>query len=100
MLELGATGTISVTANVLPGLMAEFCAAFLRGDEGEARRLDALLQPIHEILFVESSPQPTKWALQAMGKVQAGIRLPLIELSEDARPEVRKRLEAVGALPA
>ncbi|MEM8766315.1 MAG: 4-hydroxy-tetrahydrodipicolinate synthase [Pseudomonadota bacterium] len=100
MLELGATGTISVTANVLPELMANFCEAFLAGDHAEAQRLDAMLQPVHEILFVESSPQPTKWALQAMGRVEAGIRLPLIELSEGARPEVRKRLEAVGALQA
>ena len=98
MLELGATGCISVTANVLPKKMAEFCNAFLSGDRDLAASLDAALQPIHEILFVESSPQPTKWALFEMGKVDRGIRLPLLELSEAHRGELIARLKAAGAL--
>ncbi len=98
MMELGALGTISVTANVLPGLMHEFCAAFLEGRVDDARKMDARLQPIHEILFVEPSPQPTKWALHEMGRVDRGIRLPLIELSEGARPELVRRLKEIGAL--
>ena len=98
MLELGATGCISVTANVLPKKMSDFCSAFLAGDTALAESLDAELQPIHEILFVESSPQPTKWALYRMGKVDRGIRLPLLELSEAHRPELLARLQTVGAL--
>jgi len=98
MMELGALGTISVTANVLPEKMAEFCNAFLNGDHDRARELDAELQPVHDILFVESSPQPTKWALHEMGMVEKGIRLPLIELSEGNRPELEKRLRKAGAL--
>ena len=98
MLELGATGCISVTANVLPKKMAEFCSAFLSGDRDLAASLDAALQPIHEILFVESSPQPTKWALFEMGKVDRGIRLPLLELSEAHRGELIARLKTIGAL--
>jgi len=98
MLELGAVGTISVTANVLPVEMARFCDAWLSGDQAEARRLDALLQPIHEILFVETSPAPTKWALYEMGRIDRGIRLPLVALSEQHKPELRARLRAAGAL--
>lgn len=98
MFELGAVGCISVTANVLPRKMAEFCRAWREGDAGRARALDAELQPIHEILFVEPSPQPTKWALYEMGMVDRGIRLPLLELSEANRPELVRRLKAVGAL--
>jgi 4-hydroxy-tetrahydrodipicolinate synthase len=98
MMELGAVGTISVTANVLPNLMAEFCNAFLSGDETRARELDAQLQPIHEILFVEPSPQATKWALHEMGRIERGIRLPLIELSDANRGELQARLRTVGAL--
>ena len=98
MLELGAVGTISVTANVLPALMAEFCGAFLAGDIDRARSLDEKLQPIHEILFIEPNPQPSKWALHEMGRVKTGIRLPLIELSESARPALIERLKLIGAL--
>ena len=98
MLELGATGTISVTANVLPREMAQFCAAFLEGDAERARALDARLQPVHDILFVETSPAPAKWALHLMGKVDVGIRLPLVPLSSRHVEELRARLANAGAL--
>lgn len=98
MLELGAVGTISVTANVVPALMSEFCAAFLAGRTDEARALDERLQPLHAALFVEPSPQPTKWALHEMGRIEPGIRLPLIELSEAARPGLVACLKDIGAL--
>ncbi len=98
MVGHGATGAISVTANVLPALMAEFCQAFLDGDANKAAKLDARLQPIHDILFVETSPIPSKWALSAMGRIDSGIRLPLVELTETAQVEVRTRLRNVGAL--
>ena len=98
MMELGAVGTISVTANVVPRLMAEFCAAFLAGDIAKARALDARLQPLHKALFVEPNPQPAKWALHEMGRVEPGIRLPMIELSEAARPALVRCLKEIGAI--
>ena len=98
MMELGAVGTISVSANGVPGLMAAFCDCYLNGDHVGAAELDQRLQPIHEILFVETSPTPTKWALQQMGRIDEGIRLPLIPLSETHHDEVRQRLTAIGAL--
>ena len=98
MMELGAVGTISVTANVLPRMMAEFCGAFLAGDRERAAALDEQLQPIHEILFCETSPSPTKWALYEMGRIDRGIRLPLLELSEQHRSALRARLKTIGAL--
>ena len=98
MVGHGAVGAISVTANVLPAAMAEFCRAFIDGDDDKARALDAKLQPIHEALFMETSPIPTKWALNAMGRIDVGIRLPLVELTEPIQIELRKRLEILGAL--
>ena len=98
MLELGAVGTISVTANVCPREMAEFMNAYLAGDKARAIQLDALLQPIHEVLFVEPNPTATKWALHEMGRAGPGIRLPLLPLSEKHHAQVRARLEKIGAL--
>ena len=97
MLELGAVGTISVTANVLPSLMAEFCNSFLAGNRTRAAKVDGWLQPVHEILFVESSPTPTKWALSDLGRIEAGIRLPLVPLSAQHHDTVRARIAAAGA---
>ena len=98
MVGHGAVGAISVTANVLPAAMAEFCQAFIDGEDNKAHELDAKLQPIHEALFLETSPIPTKWALNAMGKIDVGIRLPLVELTEPVQIELRKRLEILGVL--
>ena len=98
MVGHGASGAISVTANVLPAAMAEFCQAFLDGDSERAAELDAKLQPVHEILFIETSPTPCKWALSAMGRIEPGIRLPLVELTAASQVEVRKQLEHLGTL--
>lgn len=98
MLQLGATGTISVTANVVPDLMAHFCAAWLDGNADAAAQLDARLQPLHAMLFCEPSPTPTKWALHAMHKIDTGIRLPLLPLSETHHQPMRDVLAEVGAL--
>ena len=98
MLELGALGTISVTANVLPAAMTEFCRNYLEGNVAEARALDAKLQPVHGAMFVETNPIPAKWALYAMGKIDQGIRLPLVALSEGRRDEVVNCVRAAGGL--
>lgn len=92
----GARGVISVSSNVAPKLMAQMCNAALRGDKAAAEALDQRLRPLHEKLYGEANPIPVKWALHEMGKISAGIRLPLTPLSESFRPVVRDALRAVG----
>lgn len=98
MMRLGATGTISVTANVVPAPMARFCAAALERDYAAASAIDTRLQPLHAMLFVESNPIPAKWALHLMGRADVGIRLPLVPLSEGRREPLRDLLRALGVL--
>jgi 4-hydroxy-tetrahydrodipicolinate synthase len=95
---LGGNGDVSVTANVAPRLMHEMCAAALAGEAERAAELDAGLAPLHKNLFVEANPIPVKWALQQMGKIPAGIRLPLTPLSEEARKPVQEAMVQVGLL--
>ncbi|HEX4870440.1 MAG TPA: 4-hydroxy-tetrahydrodipicolinate synthase [Moraxellaceae bacterium] len=94
----GAKGNISVTANVAPGQMARVCAAALRGEAAEARRLNEPVAALHRDLFVESNPIPVKWALHEMGRIDSGIRLPLTVLSEAGREPVRAALRQAGVL--
>ena len=94
MMRDGALGTISVTANVLPREMADFCDAFLAGQCERAQALDERLQPAHGALFVETSPIPVKWALHDMGRIDCGIRLPLVPLSEGRRQAVADAVAA------
>lgn len=92
----GAKGTISVTANVVPDLMAEVCQVAVSGDATKAHDLNSKLMPLHKGLFVESNPIPVKWALHEMGKIGKGIRLPLTELSGQYHGIVRDALLHAG----
>ncbi|UXY17167.1 4-hydroxy-tetrahydrodipicolinate synthase [Chitiniphilus purpureus] len=97
-LLLGGHGVISVTANVAPGRMQSMCAAALSGHIAAARELNDTLQGLHRQLFIEANPIPVKWALEQMGRVGAGIRLPLTRLSGDAQAAVRQAMQMAGAL--
>ncbi len=98
LILMGAKGDISVTANVAPRVMQEMCAAALRGDRGEAERLDQLLIPLHENLFLESNPIPVKWALQEMRLISEGIRLPLTPLAAACHAPLRAAMQQAGVL--
>jgi 4-hydroxy-tetrahydrodipicolinate synthase len=96
----GARGVISVTANVAPSAMHEMCALALSGDMEGARRVDDRLRDLHAAMFFESNPIPAKWALQDMGLIQEGIRLPLTPLSEIYHERVRRALHNAERVPA
>ncbi|MEC3765293.1 MULTISPECIES: 4-hydroxy-tetrahydrodipicolinate synthase [Cupriavidus] len=98
LILLGGHGNISVTANVAPRKMHEMCAAALKGDVVTARRLHMELIGLNQAMFIEANPIPVKWALQQMGKMAGGIRLPLTPLSESNHDYVRKALAAAGLL--
>ena len=95
---LGGRGDISVTANVAPRLMHEMCALALAGKGPAARAINDRLLALHQQLFVEANPIPVKWALQEMGLIQGGIRLPLTPLSAVHHPVVRKAMQAAGVV--
>jgi 4-hydroxy-tetrahydrodipicolinate synthase len=100
LILLGGQGVISVTANVAPRLMHEMCAAALVGDVKKARDINLRLLGLHQRLFVEANPIPVKWALAQMGRIEAGLRLPLTPLAEKFHEAVRGALAEAGiALP-
>ena len=87
-----------VAANVAPALMARMCEAALEGDVALAAELDARLADLHRDLFVESNPIPVKWALERLGLIPGGLRLPLTPLSPAAQPVVEAALRRAGLL--
>jgi 4-hydroxy-tetrahydrodipicolinate synthase len=95
---MGGNGVISVTTNVAPAAMHAMWVAASAGDRAEAERIDATLAGLHKELFIEANPIPVKWALAEMGKMDAGIRLPLTWLSEDAREPLRRAMQQAGVI--
>jgi len=98
-IDAGARGVISVSANVAPRAMSEMVAAALRGERANAERLDGPLSALHRELFVEPNPIPAKWALEQMGLIGPGIRLPLTPLAVEYHARLRAAARAAGALP-
>ena len=96
LILLGGHGTISVTANVAPRLMHEMCAAALVGDVKKAREINLRLLPLHQRLFVEANPIPVKWALAQMGRIEAGVRLPMTPLADKFHGALREALVEAG----
>jgi 4-hydroxy-tetrahydrodipicolinate synthase len=88
----GASGAISVTANVTPKQCAEICRLAISGDGIAAHKLNEKLMPLHLDLFLESNPIPVKWALAEMGKIGHGIRLPMTQLSDEHHERVRRAM--------
>jgi 4-hydroxy-tetrahydrodipicolinate synthase len=95
---LGCHGDISVTANVAPRLMHEMCAAALAGDAARAASLDERLRELHRTLFLDPNPIPVKWALNRMGRIPAGLRLPLVAMNPQHEEAVSAALRAAGVL--
>jgi|SRR5580704_3643848 len=94
----GAHGVISVTANIVPGVMAELAAAAGKRDRVAAGRLDAPLAALHRDLFIESNPIPAKWLLARLGLIESGIRLPLTELATTYHAAVSASARAAGVM--
>lgn len=98
LMELGARGVISVSANVAPRRMREACQAAVSGNLAGARMIDASLQSLHRDLFVEASPIPVKWAVARMGLIGNAIRLPLVELTSAHHETVLRAMQAAGVI--
>ncbi|WP_322014018.1 4-hydroxy-tetrahydrodipicolinate synthase [Paraburkholderia sp. J12] len=98
LMLLGGHGNISVTANVAPRQMSELCRAALEGDAKTARAIHLKLLSLHKNLFIESNPIPVKWALQELGRMEGGIRLPLTPLDERYHEVVRTAMREAGLI--
>ena len=96
LMLLGGHGHVSVTANVAPKAMQALCAAALAGDVREAARLQLELLPLHQALFAEPSPAPSKWALHRLGRCGAGARLPITPLTEAGQATVAAAMREAG----
>ena len=97
----GGVGSISVTANIAPKLCADFQKFSKTNTEKgqqEADRLDKILQPIHNSMFIESNPSPVKYAAKLLGLCSDDVRLPLVKITEPTKKVVEKALESANLL--
>jgi 4-hydroxy-tetrahydrodipicolinate synthase len=97
-LELGAVGGILVYTHLVGTRVRELVTRFKDGDVEGARAIDAELRPLIEALAVTTNPIPVKAALAMLGHDVGGLRLPLVEASDEQKGLIRGTLERVGLL--
>ena len=97
-LELGGVGGILVYTHVVGPRVKELVTRFREGDVAEARAIDEELRPVIDALAVTTNPIPVKAALAMLGHDVGGLRLPLVEATEDEKATIREALERAGVL--
>jgi 4-hydroxy-tetrahydrodipicolinate synthase len=100
MMASGASGVISVTANVLPRAVSDVTRLVRENAWDRARAAHLALLEIHALMFVEPNPAPAKAALAAMGKMRDSVRLPLVPVSEGARRQINEAIARFDAQAA
>ena len=95
-LSVGAVGVISVASHVAGPKMAEMIAAYWAGDPERARRLNAELIGIYDVMNVTANPIPVKAAMELAGHPAGPPRLPLPEATSDEVARIREALRSAG----
>lgn len=98
MISVGATGVVSVAANVAPRLVSDLCKAANSGDFAAAKALHYKLLPLATALFVETNPLPVKAALTKMGMIKNILRLPLVPMTGESAARLDPVLKALGLI--
>ncbi|MBI4229665.1 MAG: 4-hydroxy-tetrahydrodipicolinate synthase [Planctomycetes bacterium] len=97
-MALGAVGTISVIANVLPKEVRDLVHAALKGDWTEALLLHRRLFPLAKAAFLEPNPIPIKAAMRLLGWLNGEVRLPLVPIGPEAEEGIKDALRGLGLL--
>jgi 4-hydroxy-tetrahydrodipicolinate synthase len=97
-LELGGVGGICVHTHVVGPQVKEMVRAYRGGDHARAREIDEQLAPAYELLKVVGNPIAIKAALHLAGHDVGGVRLPMVEATEEETERVRSCLERLGVL--
>ena len=97
----GGVGAISVTGNIAPKLCSDFQKLSISKnikDKDEAKKIDKILQPLHNAMFIESNPSPVKYAAKLLGLCSDDVRLPLVKVTDSTKEVVKNILVSVNLL--
>ncbi|MBM6785399.1 4-hydroxy-tetrahydrodipicolinate synthase [Collinsella tanakaei] len=98
LMSLGASGVISVWANVQPTLVHDMVRAFLMGDTARARSIQVEGLSLVHALFCEVNPIPVKEACAQLGMCEANYRLPLVPMADANRARLVEAMKGAGLL--
>ena len=98
LMAIGGHGIISVAGNEIPAEMVKMVEAAERNDFAAARAVHARILPLMSVNFVESNPQPVKFAMAAMGLIEETFRLPMVSPNAASKEKINGVLKTLGLL--
>lgn len=96
VLAIGGKGVISVVANILPKETKAMVTQFFNGNVESARDGQLKMNGLVNALFVETNPVPIKHAMNLMGLKAGQVRLPLLDMSVEARQILENEMFKYG----
>lgn len=96
ILSIGGIGVISVLSNIEPKFTHQMVYDYFGGNIEEAKRKQLVSLNLIESLFSEVNPIPVKAGLNIIGYNYGVPRLPLVEMSEDKKANLKKAIEEFG----
>ena len=98
LLTVGGVGVVSVASHLVGLQMQEMIEAFNNHQGNRASSINVKLFPLFKVLFCTTNPIPIKAALNLQGWEVGGVRLPLVEISETLKQEVKLVLEELSLI--
>lgn len=98
IMKLGGAGVISTIGNVAPARMKEIVDLCAAGKWDEAYAAHEKLLPLMDGLFETSNPILVKEALKLVGFPVGGVRLPLVDATEEQSARLADIMREVGVL--
>ena len=93
----GGVGSISVTANIAPKLCSDFQKFSKINDERskqETLKINKILEPVHQSMFIESNPSPVKYAAKLLNLCDDAVRLPLVKVTDTTKLKISEALKS------
>lgn len=98
ILSLGGLGVISVLSNIMPKFTHDLVMDYLSGNTKEALEKQLQSLDLTQALFSEVNPIPVKYALNLLGYDFGKPRLPLVELSDKNKENLRNKMKEMNLI--
>ena len=96
LIACGGDGVVSVVSNAAPAPVTEMVKAALSGDYEAARKIHYRLLPFFKAAFVDGNPTSIKYAMRVKGLPSGSVRLPLVDVHDDAKKIIEEALLVCG----
>lgn len=96
LIACGGDGVVSVVSNAAPALVSEMVRSALSGDYEAARKIHYRLLPFFKAAFVDGNPTSIKYAMRVKGLPSGSVRLPLVDVHDEAKKIIEEALSACG----